>query len=102
MGTLGWATLGQAVGIDLAIAVVVILVFNYLRKLPWHSDFYMAKRKLSIPFRCEFAQHCWRVIAEQGACATTCICLMPVRATKLAQSLRSWPCPSPSIGWTLI
>ena len=49
---LAWKALGTTVGIDLAIAVGVFIGFNYLRRLPWMSDFYQAKRKLSIPFRC--------------------------------------------------
>jgi hypothetical protein len=50
---LSWKSLGTAVGIDVAIVMVVFFVFNYLRRWQLTSDFYSAKRKLSIPFRCD-------------------------------------------------
>jgi hypothetical protein len=49
---LSWKALGTAVGIDMAVVVGVFFVFNWLRRNKFTSDFYSAKRKLSIPFRC--------------------------------------------------
>lgn len=49
---LNWRSLGTAVGLDLIVVVIVFMVFNYVRRNTITSDFYAAKRKLSIPFRC--------------------------------------------------
>jgi hypothetical protein len=49
---LKWADLGTSVGINCAIALAAFIIFNYLRRMSFLSDFYGPKRKLSIPFRC--------------------------------------------------
>lgn len=50
---LSWTDLGTTVGINVAISVGVFFGFNYLRSQKLLSDFYGAKRKLSLPFRCD-------------------------------------------------
>jgi hypothetical protein len=54
---IGWEELAYAVGTNAVVCLVVFFGFNYLRRLSFLSDFYAAKRKLSIPFRCGAA---WR------------------------------------------
>jgi hypothetical protein len=50
---LSWEQLGSSVGINVAVCVGAFVAFNYLRRNQWLSDFYGAKRKLSLPFRCD-------------------------------------------------
>ena len=49
---LSWKDFGTSFGINAGVTVAVFVVFTAIRKLPWLSNFYAAKRKLSIPFRC--------------------------------------------------
>ena len=49
---ISWDSLGTTVGINVGVAVGVFFIFNYLRRVPVVADYYSAKRKLSLPFRC--------------------------------------------------
>lgn len=49
---LSWADLGTSVAVNVGVTLVVLIAFNWFRRLPWLFEFYAAKRKLSIPFRC--------------------------------------------------
>jgi hypothetical protein len=48
---ISWAELGVSVGVNGGVAIGVFFIFNFLRSWPAFSDFYAAKRKLSLPFR---------------------------------------------------
>lgn len=48
-----WDDLAFIVVFNCGIALVAFIIFNVLRRLPFLSHFYMAKRFLAIPFRCE-------------------------------------------------
>lgn len=49
---MSWDALGTSVLLNGGVALGVFFIFNYLRRMPFLAEFYAAKRKLSIPFRC--------------------------------------------------
>lgn len=55
---ISWDSLGTTVGINVGVAVAVFFIFNYLRRIPVVADYYAAKRKLSLPFRCASSEGC--------------------------------------------
>lgn len=97
---LSWADLGTSVGINVLILVVVFFAFNQLRRMSLLSDFYSAKRKLSIPFRCAHrAERPGRrpATAVAGARSSDGTCVdawCPQRSGKDAFSGVAWACGS--------
>ena len=55
---LTWADLGFAVAFNCGIAAACFAAFCVLRQLPIFYDFYNARRRLAIPFRCVNATVC--------------------------------------------
>lgn len=49
---LTWDDLAFTVVFNCGIALVCFIIFNVMRRLPFLSHFYMAKRYMAIPFRC--------------------------------------------------
>ena len=49
---LSWKDLGTSFYVNAAVLLAVLVSFNGLRRMPWLSDFYAAKTRLRLPFRC--------------------------------------------------
>jgi hypothetical protein len=47
-----WKDIAYSVGVNGGVCIACFFIFNILRRLSFLQDFYKAKRKLSIPFRC--------------------------------------------------
>lgn len=48
----GWKEIAYNAAIAFIVCLVVLIIFNFVRRSKAVGDLYQAKRKLKIPFRC--------------------------------------------------